>query len=307
MVATGSDGGTVLVWDTSNGQLRTRSDLGAPIQFLAVSEQPLRFVAAVTEDESSRLVLGRDSASGAPLDALPIEARVEHVATTSDLRRIAVGTTKGHVIVLDASTGKRVLEDRFLPDPQVPTQESVYGLAFDASGDRLAASSPWSVVRWYDLTDGTSEDVRWASTHGSLLFSPHGKALIVADRWMGRLARVSLATKEREPFSAALAGHAHRNNISDFGFSGDGRSVLTASLDRTAHVWNVRDTSPAITFRGHQAPILRADLSADGEWAATGDVNGVVRIWPTHPRPWAEKVRPRKLSAGELKRATAQR
>jgi WD40 repeat protein len=70
----------------------------------------------------------------------------------------------------------------------------------------------------------------------------------------------------------------HTGQITDLRFSVDGTTVVTASIDRSARVWN-----PAT---GEQLDVLRTDdvvrsLAVDdrGSMVATMDERGVVRIW----------------------------
>ena len=74
---------------------------------------------------------------------------------------------------------------------------------------------------------------------------------------------------------ATLRGHD--DEVMSLRFSPDGRSVATASLDRTVRLWSVRDeTLP--TFRGLRGPV-RPALSPDGKRVATASWYQTARIW----------------------------
>lgn len=62
-------------------------------------------------------------------------------------------------------------------------------------------------------------------------------------------------------------------------FSSDGRLVVTPSLDHTASVYECSTGEARVRFRGHQAPVMSAVLSRNGQQAASIDSAGTVFVW----------------------------
>ncbi len=72
----------------------------------------------------------------------------------------------------------------------------------------------------------------------------------------------------------------HGDSVNDVVFSPDGRWVLTASSDRTAHVWNADSgTARFETPLQHEAIIFRAAFSPDGSRIVTASDDATARIW----------------------------
>ena len=74
-----------------------------------------------------------------------------------------------------------------------------------------------------------------------------------------------------------LVGHERR--ITGAAFSPDGQLVATASLDRTARIWSVKDGSTVAILKGHSDELTTVSFSQDGRSALTASRDGTVRIW----------------------------
>lgn len=74
---------------------------------------------------------------------------------------------------------------------------------------------------------------------------------------------------------ARLEGHT--NLIRGIHFSNDGGSIITASLDGTARIWDLRSSPPNQTVIKPGVPINNAWLSHDGTFAVTEA--GILQVW----------------------------
>jgi len=70
----------------------------------------------------------------------------------------------------------------------------------------------------------------------------------------------------------------HKYRVSSAEFSPDGQSVLTASWDKTARVWDAQTGQPLTEPLKHNAEVRFARFSPDGKRLLTSSGFGV-RIW----------------------------
>jgi WD40 repeat protein len=68
--------------------------------------------------------------------------------------------------------------------------------------------------------------------------------------------------------------------VSAASFSPDGKTLLTASFDKTAVIWNLKGT-PILILKGHTGEINQAEFSSDGNYILTGSEDGTARLWNT--------------------------
>ncbi|EGB10944.1 hypothetical protein JL720_6192 [Aureococcus anophagefferens] len=74
-----------------------------------------------------------------------------------------------------------------------------------------------------------------------------------------------------------LEGHDGYANCAEF--SPDGARVVTASLDRTARVWDAATGATLMTLRGHACYVHCCAFSPDGSRVVTGGSDGTARVW----------------------------
>ena len=73
---------------------------------------------------------------------------------------------------------------------------------------------------------------------------------------------------------------SHTNTVRCLEFSHDGRFLLSAAVDNTIRLWNMRDGSVKVfTNPEFWREFKSATFSPDGKHVAAGNKNGVVRIW----------------------------
>jgi WD40 repeat protein len=71
----------------------------------------------------------------------------------------------------------------------------------------------------------------------------------------------------------------HTRIVESAHFSLDGARIITASLDRTARIWDVRTGGALTPPLKHDHSLLDACLDRDGEVAMTACWNGALRAW----------------------------
>jgi WD40 repeat protein len=85
---------------------------------------------------------------------------------------------------------------------------------------------------------------------------------------VGYLSRPDLRTLE-----------GHSDEIKAVKLTGDGRRLLSASVDSTLRVWDVEAGECLHTLVGHSGAVWAVDVSRDGKLAVSGGVDGALRVW----------------------------
>ena len=79
------------------------------------------------------------------------------------------------------------------------------------------------------------------------------------------------------PYRVALRGH--EDWVTSAQFSADGKTVLTASWDNTARLWDVASGQELRALRGHEEGVTSAQFSADGNTVLTASWDKTARLW----------------------------
>lgn len=85
---------------------------------------------------------------------------------------------------------------------------------------------------------------------------------------------------------APLTGHT--DPVYAVEFSPDGKSIVTASFDKSLKIWNAEKRETVRTLNGHTGIILTLAISNDGKRIASGALDNTIKLWdfatdkPTH-------------------------
>ncbi|MDM0053922.1 WD40 repeat domain-containing protein, partial [Variovorax sp. J22R115] len=71
----------------------------------------------------------------------------------------------------------------------------------------------------------------------------------------------------------------HEDVVISAQFSADGKTVLTASWDKTARLWDVASGQELRALRGHEGEVTSAQFSADGKTVLTASEDKTARLW----------------------------
>lgn len=266
---------------------------GVPSEALAAVDGNGRYLAFAHEVDQHRVrlcVLDLDS-PGQPVSEMLVEqGEIRSLVFSPDGRRLLTASRDGRARMLDARSGEVLLT---LP-PEGPLRRPVNRAVFDAAGERIAVASADETVRVYGKDGlllaklsqtGSGESAFKVHTTAvrDAAFAPDGRYLVAVDD-EGQVVRWDLSNET----SAVVLGH-HGLSVEQVRMSPGVRGedglplVLTASLDKTARLWDL-GTGKELAVFSHDAAVTDARFSGDGQRILTySDLDGSARVWGVEP------------------------
>jgi hypothetical protein len=201
------------------------------------------------------------------------EAKVTSVAFSPNGRRLVSGSEDRLAKVWDVKEGVELLTFR-------RHEGKIHCVAFSPDGKHIASGN--SAQRQKAAAFGVVKV--WDSETGKELFAvPHkgpvwGVAFSRDGRWLAS-AGADCSVKVCDAVVGKIVHDLqHANPVNAVAFSPDGMHLVSA-CDLAVRVWTVRDGSLVHDLQGHAAEIANAVFSSDGNYIASIDVDGTVKIW----------------------------
>jgi WD40 repeat protein/transcriptional regulator with XRE-family HTH domain len=318
--ATIGDDGTVILWETQTGKELLRLSGATTPGDLVTSQRidystDGKRLAACDRDQ----VKIYDPVTGALLQTLTgYQTDVSALAFRRDGTQIASGDIRGGVVIWDTASGDSLMELTghtaeiegltFTPDGKYLITTSadatmkiwdvvtgdilrdftdftglVDTVAFSLDGTRFAFTSEDGLrVFSFDVADDivtlTDHEIFALPGGASVTFSPDGMQLAAASgsATAGNSIKVWDAATGQELLT--LAGHT--SWVMGIGFSPDGKSLASTSLDGTVKVWSLSPGKETVTVMSPPAVYgIRVAYSPNGQAFATNAGDGTARIW----------------------------
>ena len=310
-LASGSDDGSVKLWDVASGSLRMTLK-GHTDQVTSVAFSPDgRLLASGSRDCTAKLW---DVATGSPLATFSrhLDA-VSAVAFSPDGKTLATGSansTSSTARLWDISTKKELAN---LTDGHFTDGSKVCSLVFFPDGKTLAMGLWYDVQLWDVATRhvrstflgdrlnleslAVSRDGKMLALAGSagvrlmdvetgqqraalkvsfdyahcVAFSPDGKTLGLGNQ-SGDVVRWDPSTGQKRVY-------AHTGGIRSVAFSPDGKTLASGSEDRTVKLWDVATEPRPNTLDVANVLLWCVAFSPDGKTAAFAGDNRLLKLW----------------------------
>lgn len=281
-LASGSEDGTVRLWDMGTSTEVHTYDMGLPITSVALSRHA-ELLAAGAEwpgSHDSDLVRVWETNTGAVLPGPQVlEYGVASMAFSPDDRKLAAGlaglSQGGRAVKLwDTLSWKEI--------PTTTTQEfPVDFLTFSPDGSILASAGMTDGVELLDMIDGGSASRRIAHfSNGPFAFSPSGKELARSDA-QGTIHTWDIATG-MESQRYATSPYAH--SLTAIAVSPDGGTLASGSDGPAIHLWNTathREFLQLVSL-GQDTWVI---VSPDGRFDTNNldEITGLSWVFPDEP------------------------
>jgi WD40 repeat protein/transcriptional regulator with XRE-family HTH domain len=267
MLASGSNDGSVKLWDVESGVLLWSGWHTQGTWCLAFSPDG-SLLASGGVDATVRLW---DAKLGTLLEELPHSSTVVSLAWSPDGRRLASGDFAGTIRLW-----------AFPPSGRASCVQTLAGhriwvprLAFSPDGSRLASASWDTTVKLWELASGHCLETLVGHTERvqALAWSPDGGTLASGGGdhtirlWDGKLGRSR----------AVLQGHSA--TVSGLAFTPNSHHLLSGSDDGTLRLWEVERAQCERLIQGSVVSLYDLDWSPDGRQLVSGGTDTLVTIW----------------------------
>lgn len=248
---------------------------------------------------------------------------IKSISLSENSAHMAVIVEKG-IVLLDLSNPKsenkiiypndeRVSELAFLPDNSGYISSSgnniwkssmdgvitkigslngqITNLAINPDGSILAAANEKGIVEMWDLSNNNQRRNLYRirpQSIDAIAFSEDSRFIAFGSEQGGL---VIYDLEARQPFFEEASAHAYR--ITDIEFSPNSRLLATSSEDGTAKIWSMNNffDFPIVLGDHFDRPGIRSvAFLEDGSHVITGGDDTVIKLWPTSPNGWANRI-----------------
>ncbi len=308
VLASGSIGKTIKLWDVQTGQERaTLEGHAGPVTSLSLSDDG-KTLASGSMDETIKLwdvQTGQERATlvghKGPVLSVSISGDGKILVSSSldltlKLWDVQTGqeraTLEGHktcVYCVSISRDGKTLASGGndaaikLWDVQTGTVRATFrghrscvtSVSFSRDGDTLASSGEDMTVKLWDVQ--TRKDRATLKGHTgpvySVSISGDGKTLASG----GNDAMIKLWDVQTGQERATLKGHT--GGVSSVSFSGVGNTLVSGSFDKTIKLWDAQTGLERATLKGHKNAVHAVSFSGDGKTLASGSLDQTIKLW----------------------------
>jgi WD40 repeat protein len=268
LIATSGSDGNISVWEIVSGQnilnIKAHEGITIGLTFTPDSKQ-------LISSSFDRHIKTWDVESGVCLRDWNSSMPCYRIALSNNGKMIASGSECGNILVWDVETGEiiKTLVGHTLTSMDV---------AFHPQDLLLASSSCDTSIKLWDLTTG--ECIRTLAEHTQFAFSVNFNPL--GDQLVSSSFDTSIKIWDVASGLCLQTMQEHSRATVEAFFSPDGRQIISASQDLTLRIWeqlqcNIWQCTKVLS--GHRNNIWSIALDSKGRKLASGDLNGVLKIW----------------------------
>jgi WD40 repeat protein len=259
ILATCTDSGIICIWDTKGKKMKHCLTPNAMVFEMAFSPDGNK-IAMASCDNNARLF---SVENGTILHRMNHQGPVRAVAFSQDSTNLATGSDDGTVCIWDVKTGKMM--------QRLILNARVYDLAFNYDGSKLATADDRANASIWNIADGKLNEIPHKKSVRYVLFNHDGTKLATAcfDDNIVRIWHLADCIESMQI--------EHMDNIESLVISSDGRSLASASKDKTTRIFNLI-TEQEIARMNHEESVSNIAFDPDGKKIATAS-NCTVNMW----------------------------
>ncbi|MFE5856476.1 WD40 repeat domain-containing serine/threonine protein kinase [Streptomyces sp. NPDC056500] len=268
VLATASDDSTVRLWDVPNRTLLDTLTAHGDMVFSVTFSPDGKTLATASADSSVFLWDLRTRRRTAVLNGH--DGRIRSVAFTPSGKTLATGGQDNTVRLWNVADRRRT---SVLSVPG----EAVYALSFSPDGKTLAGAAGFGpAVRLWDMASKKPRDLAEnPGTTKSMAFSPDGRTMAIPGPTYATASLWDVATRKLITELEVV----HKSEVNAVAFSRDGKTLATASEDKSVRLWDTTTRAPSATIVGHKGAVYALCFSPDGTILASGSHDKSARLW----------------------------
>jgi WD40 repeat protein len=276
--ATAGFSGPIRLWQIEYGVARViwSNAANSKVDQLAVSREGERILTSERDTDPQHGIARIWSRSRAtPLVTVNSDNIFGDVAFSPDGSRFATAGGDNNGRVWSAADGHPIT-------PPLRHHKRVFSIRFSPDGRQVITASEDGSARVWDSTTGALHAVLPHPEPAYAEFSPDGNFIVTAARRPRTDGPTSGSAVLWKPNGTRLQELRHSDNVLHATFSPDGKRVATASLDRTARIWDTATGQPLTPPLQHADRLWFIRFSPDGRLVVTTCYDGTARVWDTY-------------------------
>ncbi|XZF65819.1 MAG: nSTAND1 domain-containing NTPase [Gloeotrichia echinulata DVL01] len=158
--------------------------------------------------------------------------------------------------------------------------QQVNAISFSPDGKFLASASDDQTIKLWGRDGELIRTIRGNNRVTAIAFSPTGLLVAASGDKIWIISRKGAEAQREEgtgEFRSKVFG-GHTDKVTDVAFSGDGKLVVSAGLDKTIKLWRI-DGSLIRSWIAHDGWVNSVCFSPDGNFISSGGEDNLVRVW----------------------------